>query len=115
MQASRSLVWVRGVKAALERRDVAIMPSTPVQVDNAGVLAMIKDKTMKAANQHIYRTLCEIRERVKKDKVAHPTKIDTKKNVANALTKQENGLRDSAAQLRLIAGPPSTPCADLCP
>ena len=70
---------------------------------------------MKAANQHIYRTLCEIRERVQKDKVAHPTKIDTKENVANALTKQEHGLRDSAAQLRLIAGPPSTPRADSCP
>jgi hypothetical protein len=84
------------------------MVPTPVYVDNAGVLSMINDKTMKAANRHIYRTLAENRERVHLDKSVVPIKINTKLNLANALTKQEPGLRDSAAQLRLIVGPTST-------
>ena len=41
------------------------------------------------------------------DKVVHPVKISTKLNLANALTKQEPGLRESAAQLRQITGPAS--------
>ncbi len=32
-------------------------------------------------------------------------KVDTKDNRANAMTKQEPGLRESAAQMRQIAGP----------
>ena len=105
MKTGREVQWIRGVKAALERRDDNKMPPTPVYVDNAGVLSMINDKTMKAANKHIYRTLAENRERVLLDKIVVPIKINTKENLANALTKQEPGLKESAAQLRLITGP----------
>ena len=81
------------------------MPPTPVYVDNAGVLSMIDGITMKSANKHIYRTLAEARERVHIDKVVTVIKINTKDNIANAMTKQEPGLEGSAAQLRLITGP----------
>ena len=107
MKTGREVQWIRGVKAALERRDVTKMPPTPVFVDNAGVLSMLNDKTMKAANKHIYHTLAENRERVHLDKIIVPVKIDTKLNLANALTKQEPGLKESAAQLRTITGPPT--------
>jgi hypothetical protein len=36
-----------------------------------------------------------------------PIKIDTALNLANAMTKQEHGVPESAAQLRQIAGPSS--------
>ena len=39
------------------------------------------------------------------DKVVAPEKVDTKDNLANAMTKQERAVAESAAQLRLIAGP----------
>ena len=107
MHASRSLTWVLGVKAALEGRLVSSIPSTPVQVDNAGVMAVIRDRTMKSTNRHIYRAIYEIRDRVHREKIVHPVKIGTKDNVANALTKQEAALRQSAEQLRCIAGPSS--------
>ena len=83
------------------------MPPTPVFVDNAGVLSMLDGVTLKAANKHIYRTLQENRERVHLDKTVVAVKINTKDNIANALTKQEPGIDTSAAQLRLIAGPRS--------
>jgi hypothetical protein len=41
LMTGRSLVWARGVKAALERRDVGLMPPTTVFVDNTGVLSMV--------------------------------------------------------------------------
>ena len=41
------------------------------------------------------------------DKTVAAVKINTKDNLANALTKQEHGIAESAAQLRLITGPPS--------
>jgi len=84
------------------------MPPTPVYVDNAGVLAMIDGNTIKSANKHIYRTLAEARERVHLDKSVKAVKIGTKDNIANAMTKQEQGLDESAAQLRQITGPIST-------
>ena len=102
------MTWVRGVKAALEKRDERTIPPTPVHVDNAGVFAMIKDKTLKAANRHIFRTIAENPERVLLDKIVVPVKIDKKDSLANALTKQEPGLQESAAQLRCITGPPSS-------
>ena len=68
---------------------------------------MLGDITLKAANKHIFRTLAENRERVNLDHTVVPVKVDTKDNLANAMTKQEPGLRESAAQLREIAGPPS--------
>ena len=105
LKTTREVKWTRGVKAALEKRDVNAMPPTPVYVDNAGVLSVINDTTMKHANKHIYRTVAETREHVYLDGIVKPVKIDTKANLANALTKQEPGLRESAAQLRLIAGP----------
>ena len=74
-------------------------------VDNAGVISIIDDSTMKTSNRHIYRAIYEVRQSVHQDKVAHPVKIDTKDNVANALTKQESALQASVAQLRRIAGP----------
>ena len=37
------------------------MPPTPVHVDNAGVLSVVNDVTIKTANKHIYRTLAEAR------------------------------------------------------
>ena len=107
LKTSRTVKWVRGIKAALERRSVANMPPTPVLVDNAGVISMLEDCTLKAANRHIYRALAENREHVQLDKTVAAVKISTKDNLANALTKQEHGIAESAAQLRLITGPPS--------
>ena len=107
LRASRTIVWLRGIKAALERRPLAGMPPTPVLVDNAGVISMLEDATLKSANRHIFRTLAENRERVHLDKSVVPVKIDTKDNLANALTKQESCIAESAAQLRFITGPPS--------
>jgi hypothetical protein len=107
VKAGRTVTWLRGVKAALERRDVTSMPPTPVYVDNAGVISMLQGATLKAANKHIFKDLAENRERVNKDKAMMVVKVDTKTNLANAMTKQEHALLESAAQLRLIAGPPS--------
>jgi hypothetical protein len=77
----------------------------PLYVDNAGVFSIIDDATMKSPNKHIYRTVCECREAVHDDKVVVPVKVPTEKNLSNGLTKQEHGLRESAAQLRELAGP----------
>jgi hypothetical protein len=107
VKASRTVAWLRGVKAALERRNVTAMPPTPVFVDNAGVISMLQGVTLKAANKHIFKDLAECRERVNVDKSVVVVKVDTKDNLANALTKQEHSLMESAAQLRIIAGPPS--------
>ena len=68
---------------------------------------MLEDVTVKSANKHIFKTLAEARERVNLDKSVIAVKVDTKTNLANAMTKQEPGLRESAAQLRQIAGPRS--------
>ena len=107
VKTSRTVAWLRGIKAALERREVADMPPTPVLVDNAGVISMLEDATLKSANRHIYRTLAENRERVHLDKSVVAVKINTEHNLANALTKQEHGITASVAQLRLITGPVS--------
>ena len=107
VRAARTVTWLRGIKAALERRDVSKMPPTPILVDNAGVISMLEGVTLKSANKHIYKTLAENRERVNLDKSVVAVKIDTKDNLANAMTKQEHGLHCSAAQLRQIAGPMS--------
>ena len=109
LDTSRTVVWLRGVKAALERRKVAELPPTPVMVDNAGVISMLGDTTLKSANRHIYRALAENRERVHLDKSVIPVKVSTKNNLANALTKQEQGTAASAAQLRRITGPTTGP------
>ena len=85
--------------------DVKKMPPTPIFMDNAGVLSMLKGNTVKPANRHIFRTLAENRETVHLDKVVVPIKVPTKENLANAMTKQETGLRESAAQLCCITGP----------
>ena len=108
VRTSRTVSWLRGIKAALERRDVTKMPPTPVRVDNAGVISMLEGATIKAANKHIYKALAENRERVHLDRSVVAVKVDTKDNIANAMTKQEHGLHESAAQLRLITGPMST-------
>jgi hypothetical protein len=105
VKASRTVAWLRGIKAALERREVADMPPTPILVDNAGVISMLADATLKSANRHIYRALAENRERVHLDKSVVAVKISTEHNLANALTKQEHGIAGSVAQLRLITGP----------
>jgi hypothetical protein len=107
VKASRTVTWLRGIKAALERREVADMPPTPVRVDNAGVISMLADATLKSANRHIYRALAENRERVNLDKSVVVVKVNTEHNLANALTKQEHGIAGSVAQLRLITGPAS--------
>jgi hypothetical protein len=101
-------VWLRGLKAALERREGSQMPPTTVYVDNAGVLAMLSGVNIKAANRHIFKALAENRERVKVDKIIAPVKIDTKDNIANAMTKQEHDVKASVAQLLQITGPPPT-------
>ena len=106
LKAARTVTWLRGIKAALERRDVVAMPPTPILVDNAGVISMLEDTTLKSANKHIYRTLAENRERVNLDKSVVAVKISTEHNLPNALTKQEHGIPASAAQLRCITGPP---------
>ena len=106
LTASRSVVWMRGVKAELEGRDVQSMAPTPVYVDNAGVITMLKGATLKQANKAIYKTWAEVRERVHLDNAVKVVKIGTADNLANALTKQEHGLAKSAEQLRKIAGPP---------
>ena len=105
VKTSRTVKWLRGIKAAFERRDEANMPPTPVYVDNAGVLSMVNDVTIKAANKHIYRTLAEARVLVQVEKVVTPIKIDTNDNISNAMTKQEPGIEKSAAQLRQVTGP----------
>jgi len=105
VKTARTVAWVRGVKAGLERRTVASMPPTPVLVDNSGVIAMLKDTTLKSANKHIYKELQECRERVHLDKAVVAVKVDTKDNIANAMTKQEPGVDGSANQLRIITGP----------
>ena len=107
VRTARTVAWIRGVKAGLERRDVDSMPPTKVYVDNSGVISMLGDITLKSSNKRIYRALQENRERVHLDKSVVAVKINTKDNLANALTKQEPGLDASAAQLRLIAGPMS--------
>jgi hypothetical protein len=107
LRTSRTVTWLRGIKAALERRDVTKMPPTPVLVDNSGVISMLEGATLKAANKHIFKTLAENRERVHLDKSVVAVKINTKDNLANAMTKQEHGLLESAAQLRQITGPMS--------
>ena len=105
LSTSRSLTWMRGIKAALERRDVTTMPPTPAYVDNAGVISMLQGATIKAANRYIYRELAETRERVHIDKAVVAVKVNTEDNLANCMTKQEKGVDASAAQLRQIAGP----------
>ena len=45
-KAARNVAWMRGVKAALEHRDLAKMPPTPINVDNAGVLSMLDGDTL---------------------------------------------------------------------
>ena len=105
VKTSRTVKWLRGIKAAFERRDEANMPPTPVYVDNAGVLSMVNDVTIKAANKHIYRTLAEARVLVQVEKVVTPIKIATNDNISNAMTKQEPGIEKSAAQLRQVTGP----------
>lgn len=112
MVVGRKLAWHRGIKATLEQRDVLLMPPTTVYVDNAGVLSMVQGATLKQANKAIFKTMAEIRERVHVDKEALVTKIATEDNIANALTKQEPGLEQSAAQLRKLAGPEAVPKAD---
>ena len=67
MHAGRTLKWVRAVKAALEQRDVDGIPPTPVMVDNAGVISIIDDSTMKTSNRHIYGAIYEVRQSVHKD------------------------------------------------
>jgi hypothetical protein len=106
-RTGRTVAWVRGVKAGLERREESSIKPTPVNVDNTGVIAMLKDTTLKSANKHIYRALQENRERVHLDKAVVAVKVGTKDNIANALTKQEHNVAESAAQLRQIAGPRS--------
>jgi hypothetical protein len=105
LKMGRTVTWLRGIKAALERRDLQAMPPTVGYVDNNGVLSMLQDITIKSANRHIFRSLAENRERVHLDKIIAPEKVDTKDNLANAMTKQEHSIAESAAQLRLIAGP----------
>ena len=106
-ETSRTVAYVRGVKAALEQRDDRSMPPSKINVDNTGVLSVLEDVTMKPANKHIFRTVAENRERVHLDRAVRPSKVHTKKNLANAMTKQEPGLAESAAQLRSIVGPSS--------
>ena len=105
VRTARTIAWIRGVKAGLERRDESSMPPTQVFVDNSGVLAMIKDTTLKSANKHIYRTLQEARERVHLDKAVVAVKVNTKDNIANAMTKQEPVSADSIGQLLRITCP----------
>ena len=61
---------------------------------------------MKSPNKHIFRTVCECRDLVHDENVVVPVTINTKENLANAMTKQEPGLKESAAQVRLITGLP---------
>ena len=56
VKTSRTVKWLRGIKAAFERRDEDAMPPTPVFVDNSGVFSMINDVTIKTANKHILKS-----------------------------------------------------------
>jgi hypothetical protein len=107
VKIGRTVTWLRGVKAALERRDVDAMPPTPILVDNNGVLSMLEGVTLKTANRHIYRSLAENRERAHIDKSVVAIKVHTSDNLADAMTKQAKNITASAAQLRQIAGPRS--------
>ena len=105
VRTARTIAWIRGVKAGLERRAESSIPPTPVFVDNSGVLAMLKDTTLKSANKHIYRTLQEARERVNLDRAVVAVKVNTKDNIANSMTKQEPVSADSINQILLITEP----------
>ena len=100
-----TVAWIRGVKVGLERRKAGSMPPTPVLVDNSGVIAMLKDTTLKSANKHIYKELQECRERVHLDKAVVAIKVDTKDNIADLMTKQGTAVKDSAEKLLRITGP----------
>ena len=61
LKMRRTVTWLRGVKAALEGRDLETMSPTSGLVDNNGVLSMLEDVTNKSANRHIFRSLAENR------------------------------------------------------
>ena len=108
---AKSVAWLRGVKAALEGRDERDLPPTPIYVDNSGVESVINDVTLKPANKHVFRTIAANRERVHVDRLVYPVKVGTKDNLADLMTKQEPGLRESAEKLRKITGPMTAPPA----
>ena len=106
IKMGRTVTWLpasrQHSKAVISR---PCRPPPACLVDNNGVLSMLKDITIKTANRHIFRSLAENRERVTLDKIVVVGKVDTKDNLTNAMTKQERTIAESAAQLRLIAGP----------
>lgn len=100
----RDAVWLRAVKAALERRSPESISPTPIYVDNAGVIAMLEDPVHHSANKHICHSLAEAREQVAVRQVV-AIKCASRDNLANPLTKQL-GVPESMRQLSLLAGPP---------
>jgi len=105
MIGARGAIWLRGVKAALEHRSPESLAPTTLLVDNTGVLSMMIETTIKAANRHIYCALAETRHLVNVEKCVLPTKIVSNDNVANALTKQEPHGSQTTWQFLLFAGP----------
>ena len=88
LKTLRLVVWVRGVKAGLERRQTTIAP-TVVYVHEAGTPAMIH-ASYSSTNKHIRRTMLEIRERVRMDKVAQIIKVPEHQNIATALSRNHD-------------------------
>jgi len=86
VRTTRDVKWALGIKAALEHRTVESIKPIPLYVDNAGVISIIDDATMKSPNKHIYRTVCECWEAVHDDKFVVPVKVPTEKNLSNAHT-----------------------------
>ncbi len=78
---------MRGTIAYLQHLDVNTLPPTPIKVDNSGVLAILTNVTLPAANRHIYKTIAEARERVNLDGVVTQVKIASVDNIADCLTK----------------------------
>lgn len=104
-RASRSTEWMRGVVAELERRSVETLPPTPIKVDNSGVVSVLVNVTLPAANRHVYRTICECRERSQRDRTVSAVKVDSKDNYADCLTKA--GPVGAAGKLLVLARPAS--------
>ena len=103
--SARSLVWFRGLLAALENLPPDDIPPTPVFVDNAGVVSIINNRTLKSPNRHIFRTIAEIREHVHQIKAVIPIKITSPNNLSDTMTKPAKPHSPSAANLLLIAAP----------
>ena len=88
--STRDIIWLRNIKADLERRQVSSLKPTSLFVDNQGVISILEKPLHHAANKHLMRDFHELREHLKGGHV-QVIKIDSSQNRANPLTKQPSG------------------------